>query len=669
MNTRYGRHPQAQQVIMALRSLLAVLFLAAPLLANAAEAPAPPPQYIALDDSTYVKVYALDAMVVTGSRTEQRLADVTVATELIPREDLERSGAPDLADFLEKQAGVVVNHSLFGSGIQLQGLGSEYVLVLVNGERALGRKGGVIDLSRYATDNVERIEVVKGNQSALYGADAIGGVINIITRGSERPLEMDLRGDFGDGSARDLGASLGYRGDLWTSRTTGSWDEAAAFDLAPADPETSVDAFEELSLANHSEWRLAERLQLKGDASYISRDQTGVDGGTTASPAVFDRTAKTEIVSFAVGPDHHGANGSRSRGSLQFSYYLDQYLEDQRGSAALDQYQETRQRLLHGSAQHDHLLPGRHLLSAGAEAFQEWIETERLVGGEGDRERLGLFLQDQWEQGRDGCWKLIGGLRLDHDSQFGTHVTPKLSVRRDIGETLILRGGLGEGFRAPDFKELYIYFAHPAVGYVVYGNPELEPELSHSANLGLEWRSRYGVWVSVNAFYHDFENLIQGMITDEMVGGLSKAVYVNVAQATIRGAEATLRLRPLPALDCEFGYAFLDSRDEETGSILDGRPRHRGSLGLDYRFVRLAANLSLRASLVGERSFTQETSGLASTKADPYALLDLRASKELGDHLGLSLGVKNLLDAGDHDYLRVAPRRVVAGFSLRNGKR
>ncbi len=654
---------------MAPRPLLAVLFLAAPLLGKAAEAPAPPPQYIALDDSTYLKVYALDAMVVTGSRTEQRLADVTVATELIQREDIERSGAADLADLLEKQPGVVINHSLFGSGIQLQGLGSEYVLVLVNGERALGRKGGVIDLSRYAADNIERIEVVKGNQSALYGADAIGGVINIITRGSRRPLEMDLRGNFADGGTRDLGASLGYRGELWTSRTTGSWDEAAAYDLAPADPETSVDAFEELSLANHSEWQLAERLQLKGDASYISRDQMGVDGGTLASPAVFDRTAKTEIVSFSLGPDHRSANGNRSRGSLQFSYYLDQYLADQRGSGALDQYQETRQRLLHGSAQHDHLLGGRHLVSAGAEAFQEWIETERLVSGDGERERLGLFLQDQWEQGPEGRWKFIGGLRMDHDSQFGTHVTPKLSLRRDIGKTLILRAGLGEGFRAPDFKELYIYFAHPAVGYVVYGNPELEPELSRSANLGLEWRSRYGAWFSVSAFYHDFENLIQGLITDEMVGGLSKAIYVNVAEATIRGVETSVHLRPLPALDCELGYAFLDSRDEETGSILDGRPRHRGTLNLDYRFVRLAANLSLRASLVGERSFTQESSGLTTTTADPYALLDLRASKELGDHLGVSLGVKNLLDAGDHDYLRVAPRRLVAGFSLQHGQR
>ncbi|MCP3983018.1 MAG: TonB-dependent receptor, partial [bacterium] len=129
-----------------------------PALADDAE---PTPEYIALNDSTFVPVYEMDAVVVTGSRTEQRLADVTVATELIGREELARSGSPDLADFLSKASGVAVSQTIFGSGIQLQGLGSEYVLILVNGERTLGRMGGVIDLTRFSTDNVERIEVVK----------------------------------------------------------------------------------------------------------------------------------------------------------------------------------------------------------------------------------------------------------------------------------------------------------------------------------------------------------------------------------------------------------------------------------------------------------------------------------------------------------------------------
>ncbi len=629
---------------------------------------APEPEYIAINDSTYVPVYEMDAVVVTGSRTEQRLADVTVATELITREELSRAGSPDLADFLSKASGVAVSQTIFGSGIQLQGLGSEYVLILVNGERTLGRKGGVIDLTRFSTDNVERIEVVKGNQSALYGADAIGGVVNIITRGSRRPLELDFHGDMGSGGNRDLGASLGTRGATWTSRFTGSWDKADAHDINPADPETSVDAYESFSASNHSEWDIGERSSLKARASYISRDQQGIDGGTVSSAAIFDRKNNTEIMTLSLGPDLKSASGSRLQTSLQFSYYLDQYLHDQRGSSALDQYQETKQRLLHGSLQADRLLPARHLFSTGLEAFQEWIETERLAGGKGDRNRLGLFLQDQWQVDEEGGFKIVTGLRLDHDSQFGDHVTPKLSLRKDLGRRLILRAGLGQGFRAPDFKELYVYFAHPGVGYVVYGNPDLEPERSVSANLGLEWDSGRGYWITLNAFHHDFDNLIQGIITEEMVGGLQKAVYVNVDEAIVRGAELTLRWRPLAVLDTELAYAFLDSRDESSGGILDGRPRHRGSLSLDYQLPRLGADLLLRGSLVGKRSFTSETSGVETTETDPYALLDLTLRKELGERLSLSLGAKNLTDAGDHDYLRVAPRRLFAGFHMQHSR-
>lgn len=623
-----------------------------------------PAEYIALDDSTFVLHYTIDPVVVTGSRTEQRLADVTVATELIGREELARSGSPDLADFFSKAPGVAVSQTIFGSGIQLQGLGSEYVLVLVNGERALGRKGGVLDLARFSTDNVERIEVVKGNQSALYGADAIGGVVNIITRGSRRPLEFDFHGDMGAGGHLDLGGSLGTKGDGWTSRFTGSWDRADAYDIDTDDPETTVDGYESFSASNTSEWNLGERSRLKARTSYLSRDLEGIDGGTTSSSAVFDRRNSTEVFTASIGPDLKSAAGHRLQASLQFSYYLDQYLSDQRGSAALDQYQETKQRLVVGSLQADRLLPARHLLSAGFEAFQEWLESERLEEGRSDRNRFGLFLQDQWQVNEEGDFKLIAGLRLDHDSQFGDHVTPKLSLRKDLGSRLILRAGVGQGFRAPDFKELYVYFAHPAVGYAVYGNPDLEPERSLSTNLGLEWDSGRGYWLSASAFHHDFDNLIQGIITDEMVGGLQKAVYVNVEAATVMGVELSLRYRPLPALDTEFSYSFLDSRDKTSGGILDGRPSHRGSVSLDYQIPALDADLLLRGSLVGSRTFSSETSGVESTETDPYALLDLTLRKRLGPRIGLSLGVRNLADAGDHDYLRISPRRVFAGFQL-----
>ena len=127
----------------------------------------------------------LETLVVTGSRTEHSVDESPVSVEVISREDIEQTGGRNVADVLDGQIGVNVQHSFQGSTVQLQGLDSKYILVLVDGERIGGRISGAIDLSRLYIENIERIEIVKGASCALYGSDAIGGVINIITRNYE----------------------------------------------------------------------------------------------------------------------------------------------------------------------------------------------------------------------------------------------------------------------------------------------------------------------------------------------------------------------------------------------------------------------------------------------------------------------------------------------------
>ena len=123
-----------------------------------------------------------EVMVVTGSRTARALSESIVTTDVVTQEQILDSGASDASEVLETVPGVVVTRSFRGAGVQMQGLDSQYVLILINGKRMIGRKDGVMDLSRIPAERIERIEIVKGAASALYGSDAIGGVINIITR-------------------------------------------------------------------------------------------------------------------------------------------------------------------------------------------------------------------------------------------------------------------------------------------------------------------------------------------------------------------------------------------------------------------------------------------------------------------------------------------------------
>jgi len=614
-------------------------------------------------------VWEIDPIVVTGTRTERALAETPVATELVTRKDLEKSGAESVADFLENQAGVAISHSIFGSGVQLQGLGSEYVLVLVDGERAGGRKGGVLDLSRYNVENIERIEIVKGNQSALYGSDAIGGVVNIITRACHAPLEFEARGKGGSEGRLDLGGAIGAKGGKWAGRLDAGLTKADPHDYEPADPETSTDGYRELNLSGHGEMRAGKWSKMEGRFSYLRRESSGVDGGTSISPTIFDRSNLTEMFTMSLSPNIWVGEQGRVKGTAYFSLYRDEYLEDQRAGDLLDQFSATWERMLQGTLQADRKLGERHFLSLGLEAMYENLESERLESGRSDRSRLSLFLQDEWKPGFVRGTTLLPGLRWDVDSQFDGHFTPKLAISRELGTRTKLRASLGKGFRAPDFKELYVRFSHPAVGYEVIGNPRLEPEISLSYSIGLEIQASPELWVGTSLFHHEFDNLIQGLITDDVMdSGLMKATYFNVSHASLSGFDGTVRYRPRKRLKIELGYSFLDSHDEGTGEVLDGRPRNRGNLNLDFRFPSLKANVVLRASLVGSRSFSEAYSGVETVMADPYALVNLRVSRDLGEFIKISLGADNMLNAGDHDYLRIAPRSFFLGLGLRRAK-
>src|SRR5690606_19274964 len=150
-------------------------------------------------------------VVVTAARTEQSVGDVAVSIRVIDRAAIEASGAETLAGVLEEQPGLQVLRSFAGAGgvgVQMQGLDAKYILILVDGQRATGRVGGVIDLARFPAEDIAQIEIVKGPGSSLYGADAIAGVINIITRRASRALEVDARARYGSFHTSDLSATL-----------------------------------------------------------------------------------------------------------------------------------------------------------------------------------------------------------------------------------------------------------------------------------------------------------------------------------------------------------------------------------------------------------------------------------------------------------------------------
>lgn len=639
------------------------MFLAfGPLMASAQE-PAPPAadlQTIALPEApaplpqTPEKLATLPAVVTTGTRTSNSQADSPVEVQLIDAEDIRRSGARDVAELLEREGGLHATRSAGrGSRIELQGLSSEHVLVLVDGRRLIGRINGAIDLSRLPVGDIERIEIVKGPSSALYGADALGGVINIISR----------RGSREDGGALTVRAdedeNLDLRGHAgWTLGPLQGSSSAGFSLLQPYDLDgstVSTDAVDGDSrfVSSNADWRINDKASLGLSGSYLLDDGKRIDGGS--ANRFFDTHKRVEEVRVGAAPRYALDANTDLSGDFYYDRYFDQFLQTDRADGSVSLDEETLDEIYVAGAQLEHRR-GQHRLIGGLEAQFERLEADRL-DQTGERDRQAVYAQDEWTPAwREGRLSVVPGLRYDRDSQFGDQFSPKLALRYAASEDWVLRAGLGRGYRAPDFKQLLLLFENPGVGYRVEGNPDLKPERSLGFNLGATWQAAPGASFSLGAYHNRVRELIDVIQTE--AGPPIVFSYRNVSSATLTGLDAQARLRPWQPLEVQLGYGWLHSRDDDTGEELSGRAEHRANAVLRYSQPDYA--LQLRGVWIGERRFTVDldTGGTPTPagKAEAYALFDLRAEWLRWPQWELAAGIDNLLDEGNPQYLPIAPR-------------
>jgi outer membrane receptor for ferrienterochelin and colicins len=608
-------------------------------------------------------VQSVDAVVVTGSRTERPLGEAPVATEVISREQIEESGARDLAELLEDRPGVYLERSTFGTGPELQGLPADYTLILIDGVRVPGRVGGVIDLSRIASENIERIEIVRGAGSALYGSDAIAGVINIITRQANKPIELGGAASLGPHGRLDLSGSVGTRRPGWSARVSGGRHSSDGFDLDPSDIATTQAASQQYDASQSSELSLGSGIRLRSSADFVRRERQGID--LSAGGAVFDRDNHTQTFSVGLRPGFELASGTQLELRSSYALFRDEFSLDQRGSDALDDRQDTREQLGQFGAQLDMLL-GSHLVTAGAEGSYETLDTERLASGHGDRTRIGFYAQDEWTLSEAPLFVVLPGARLDVDSQFGSAPTPRLALRYDPVPSVTLRASYGGGFKAPDFRELYLLFENPSAGYLVEGNTELDPERSQNFGASVEVRPHRSVWFSLQGFYNLLDDRIDTVLAPATEMGPQRFRYLNVNSAVTRGLIATLSVSPLAGLRMELSYDLTDARSRGTGARrLSGTPAQRATASLRYRAPNIGFETTWRGSFVGTRPFYQDSDGDGDEEqrnSYGYANIDVRVAQRIGYGFRSFLFGQNLLDAGDAEFLALTPRTFSGGL-------
>lgn len=593
-------------------------------------------------------------IVVTADRSEKPLKDTVTRTEVIKRKEITDRGARNLAEILETRSGIEVRPGIRGQEIRMLGLDPQYVLFLVDGQRVTGRIDGSIDLTRFKAEEIERIEIVKGPSSALYGSDALGGVINIITRKPDAPYIAEgefqfgsgRRLNFGSGNETHVSATTGISKERYSTIWTAGWHRSDGFDLTPRterrkDAERIVtrlpgvseedlpgiedqtgSAFEDLNVSNRSTFDITENWDIVGRVNYRFLDQDRVD--LNPPRTVLERSNETHDVITSAQTNYRFSDIASLHVGGSYSRFFDRLELDQRNSDELDSQENQDDRVQEGNIRFQYNA-GRHILTTGIDGlWEEYLSPRISNGGYGYRQRLAGYVQDEYRP-FDSYFFLVPGLRYEHDSQFGSQTTPRLAMRYDPTKDWRFRVGAGRGYRAPSFKDLFFNFQNPGVGYQVVGNDDLEPEKSVGYNASIEYEPATWVFFNLDGYYNSVTNLIELRRRPAANNSLTTFQPVNVNKARTAGTELAVTFRFWKHFQFMIGYNYNYTEDLSQNIPLEGRALHRGIYSIGYSpptgfGFTIRGNINSRQSYYYEQESVITLQETLSVRIDPLVI-------------------------------------------------
>ncbi|MCW3467283.1 TonB-dependent receptor plug domain-containing protein [Chitinophaga nivalis] len=651
---------------------------------------------------------ALQEVVVTATRNEQLVNKVPIPVTIIKKEQIQSMGAVLLQQVLAEQTGLFVtaNH---GTGIQMQGLEAEYTLILLDGEPMIGRTAGTLDLSRIVVSNIERIEIIKGPVSSLYGSDAMAGVINIITSAKKREGVTSVTGRYGTNNTYNLDAGTKIPFNKGLFSLNANYYHSDGYSLVKESTTPTVSPFKALTVQSRWQQDWSDKWQSVLSGRVYDQRYTSV---FSESKGMVDDKGKEQDANVSL----HIRNTPNKKFSQILRLYYSRYAtkEDmlyQHDQSVYDASYFTQQ-YLKPEYQADWQLHPQHQLTAGVGYVHETLEAtrydEKMAFNTGY-----LFLQENWKPGDK--WNILLGGRFDTHNQYPSQFSPKLSISYNFLPNWRILGSAGRGYRAPDFRQLYLHFNNAAVGYTVAGTKlaadilkemqakgeikqlnidpqqlkDLDAESSWSYNLGVQGKPFQTTTAKVNFFYNKVNNLIDTRAIAEKTNGQRVFSYVNVKSITTYGAEAELSQTLFKNWQLSGGYQYLRTRDNELfdkvkqGEVytvdektketramerkeyfgLFNRSHHTANLKLSFIQSRLGIDANARVLYRSKYGFTDDngnnTPDAKSEFVPGYTTVNLAAAKSLfRNQLRIQGTIENLFNYTDPQHISTLPGRL-----------
>ena len=555
-------------------------------------------------------------LVITPTRTATPAKAIGSAINVINAREIERKQSKTIAEALQGVPGISISPN-GGRGqttsVFIRGAKSEHTLVLIDGVELNdpSSTSNSYDFSRLSTDNVERIEVLRGSQSTLYGTDAIGGVINIITKQGSGPAQFTGTAEYGNhnsafvsGGVSGSTEKLRYSATISNDQTNGF----SAFNKTRGGVET--DGNRSTTFSGRLDGSFTDIVgaytTLRYNNSRAEFDGFGTDeGNINDAEEISTRAAAT-------------ANLWEGKWSQELGVSYSNIDRDIASSFGPSSYEGERSKL---DWVHTIKPISRHIVTGGVETEQDRFISD-FDGTQSNRNHA-AFLQDQWNV-LDNLYITFGG-RFDNNEAFGNKSTYRIAPAYSVDSTgTLLKASYGTGFKAPSLYQLYSFF----------GNRDLNPETSKGFDAGFEQplldnRLRFGS----SYFQLDIEDLIDY--------SFSTNAYVNVGSAKTRGLESFIRYAPMASLSFALTHTYTLAEDKTDDSELLRRPRHSFALDSNWN-VTDAFRLGASLNYVGVRTDIDET--FSETRMGGYPLLNLNADWNAMKNLSLYGRINNLLD-------------------------
>ncbi|MFW6294234.1 MAG: TonB-dependent receptor plug domain-containing protein [Halanaerobium sp.] len=551
------------------------------------------------------EVLELDEVVVTASRYEESIMDTPVSIEVISQEEIEESTASNLAELLRDAGGVHIKDKgglVLQKDVLIRGARQDQILYLIDGQPYNSPQDGVIRLEDIPISIIERIEVLKSSGSSIYGANALGGVINIITKDAGDLKETTVDLGIGSYDTRKFNISTAY-----------NWDKASfLFSYDNLRSDTHRDDPDQESALNRDNYFIKY--------GYDISDRTSLN-------LSFKHNSTESDYPGSDGPDDYG---SRDDQDNNISLSLNQNLKEKDRALTIYNNDRNLYDLTAGGWETDIEIDKRginlnetnysfdsHILNYGLEITEDKV-TDNTTDTDNVQENINkaLFIQDNFSLNDKNT--IIYGARYDDHEEYGSQISPRIGYIYNINKNLNLNLSAGESFRAPTFQDLY------GSG----GNEDLEPEMSRNYEIGLKYLDELCRRELV-FFRRDITDMI------EYQGEPPTGEMVNIDSASINGAELLAERKFFEVWELGLSYTYLDAEDDDTGEQLTDMPYHDLNFNLSYLLEN--GKIALNNRYLGER---KDYNG----DSPSHFVSDLKISSSLTENTDISFEVKNLFD-------------------------